>query len=57
MKLVQRNVAIREDQDRMLLELAAKRQVETGESVSISKVMRDILDTYAKQGNGKEQGQ
>ena len=55
MPLVQRNVAIREDQDKALVREAAKRQVATGDSVSISQVMREILDKhYGKQGNGKE---
>ena len=53
MKLVQRNVAIREDQDQMLIQEAAKRQAESGKSVSISEVMRDILDKHKANDNGR----
>jgi Arc/MetJ-type ribon-helix-helix transcriptional regulator len=43
---VQRNVAIKEEQDQMLIEMAARKQIKTGKFVSVSEIMREILEQH-----------
>jgi hypothetical protein len=53
MELKPRTVSITKEQDKMLNREAARRQAKTGKTVSVSEVLRDILDSYAKaNGNG-----
>ena len=55
MELTPRTFTITEEQDNTLVQEAAKRQAETGKRVSVSEVLRDILDAYRQSGgNGKE---
>ena len=44
MKVISRTVNLREDQDKALLNIAAQKQIETGDTVGRSEIIRDQLD-------------
>ena len=44
MEYVTRNINIRKGQDQALIALAAKLQAKRGKTVSISEVMREVID-------------
>jgi hypothetical protein len=44
MSLISKTINIRSDQVQRLLNVAARRQLETGKSISVSDVARDVID-------------